>query len=396
MFDISTLTNIDTPTTNRPYGVMRDDVLPGDETGTEVEEQVYNDLYYPLIAILDRAGLTPDGSDEGVSNSQVADAVEAIGKSADDNLLYNSDFKLWQRGLTHAITSTVNNYYPDRLKCKLNTYTSGTLSILKNTIESETNFERCAEFDFTSLVHTGNFQARQILETKNVVPLRNKKVIAKIKIKAIAGVSFTFKITDGTDTDAEPVTSTTVSQKTIALTTSYQEFTLLHTVQSGANSLKVEVITTDAYSGKFFVQYMSLNRVNNNFEYENIVLYEQRSFLTELMLCQRYYEKTYDTDTTPGSVAGSGAINITIGYFEPGALSFISGSFEYKTKKRIAVVFLTVWTPGGTASKVSLNGVNTDYGVPTSGEGHVYISASNTNTDQTKVLSFHAAADAEI
>lgn len=75
---MSSVPNTDTPTANQDVGVPRDDVTPGDGTGTPVREDWQADLYYGLRAILDKAGLTPDNSEEGVVTSQVADAMQYI------------------------------------------------------------------------------------------------------------------------------------------------------------------------------------------------------------------------------------------------------------------------------------------------------------------------------
>jgi hypothetical protein len=57
---------------------MRDDVTPGDGTGTPHREDHYNDIYYGHTAVMGVAGLTPDNSVEGATASQVANAIRLI------------------------------------------------------------------------------------------------------------------------------------------------------------------------------------------------------------------------------------------------------------------------------------------------------------------------------
>jgi hypothetical protein len=75
---LSSIPNVDAPTANQDVGVARDDVTPGDGTGTPVRQDWQNDLYYGLRAMLNLAGLTPDNSVEGVTSSQVANALQYV------------------------------------------------------------------------------------------------------------------------------------------------------------------------------------------------------------------------------------------------------------------------------------------------------------------------------
>jgi hypothetical protein len=60
---------------NRPFGVARNDTLPGDETGTPWIEKVLNDLYYGFYSVLYKAGVTPSGVGEDVSTSDFYNAL---------------------------------------------------------------------------------------------------------------------------------------------------------------------------------------------------------------------------------------------------------------------------------------------------------------------------------
>lgn len=75
---IASVPNIDPITGNRINGEFRGDTVPGDGTGTPALENWVNDLYYPLIASMDAAGITANNVDEGVNTSQFRDSLEYL------------------------------------------------------------------------------------------------------------------------------------------------------------------------------------------------------------------------------------------------------------------------------------------------------------------------------
>ena len=75
-----------------------------------------------------------------------------------------------------------------------------------------------------------------------------------------------------------------------------------------------------------------------------------RSFSDELMLCQRYYEKSYDVGTAPGSVNALGFhITTTVATTIGAGLRWILGYYpRFKVRKRIAPT-ITLYTVEGAA-----------------------------------------------
>lgn len=62
---------------NQPFGTTKDDLTPGDETGTPLIKKWLNDLYYANYAVLFKAGVTPNGLEE---NTSASDFVTALTK----------------------------------------------------------------------------------------------------------------------------------------------------------------------------------------------------------------------------------------------------------------------------------------------------------------------------
>jgi len=81
--------------------------------------------------------------------------------------------------------------------------------------------------------------------------------------------------------------------------------------------------------------------------------FEYRQYGTELALCQRYYEKSYDQATASGtSVTGTYAgLHITA-TVNPTSSSYMGGTIQYKVTKRSNAGF-QYWDAAGTASRYS-------------------------------------------
>lgn len=83
----------DIPNTNpgagsTPFGDFKNDAVPGDNTGTPLIEKWPNDIYYALLAVLNRAGVTPSGVKENTVTSQFLNAlVTVIGQENPSNFL---------------------------------------------------------------------------------------------------------------------------------------------------------------------------------------------------------------------------------------------------------------------------------------------------------------------
>ena len=69
-------TNVGTP--SQPFGVHRDDITPGDETGTPLLKKTQNDLYYAFYAVIQKAGETLNNQEENVNTSNFFNALVTL------------------------------------------------------------------------------------------------------------------------------------------------------------------------------------------------------------------------------------------------------------------------------------------------------------------------------
>lgn len=126
----------------------------------------------------------------------------------------------------------------------------------------------------------------------------------------------------------------------------------------GSGSTAQTSILNSWQSGNFYKSTGSVSLISTNsatFQVTGVQLelgstasaFETRLFNQELDLCQRYYEKSYNIDVVPGSVADAGAwesvsINV-VDFYDYGRLTF-------KTRKRTTPV-LSLWSTNGIAGQ---------------------------------------------
>jgi hypothetical protein len=121
--------------------------------------------------------------------------------------------------------------------------------------------------------------------------------------------------------------------------------------------------------------------------------FEHRSYGEELALCQRYYCKTYDDGTAPGTATQNGclfnSLDGTHGYG-------YTGQFNFPVNMR-ATPSITIYSiTSGTAGK--LNGDSSEYNAGTNavGANRASIGVSNISIGTSVYIKAHATADAEL
>ena len=183
------------------------------------------------------------------------------------------------------------------------------------------------------------------------------------------------------------------------LTTTWQRFTFTGTLGSGMGDLGFYVYS-GAHSGTAGAD-DSMYFTGFQLEKGTVATdYEWRPFATELLLCQRYYEKSYDYSTAPGTATSNNpcysrndASNATT------TRNFVVSGGRFAVEKRTSpsVTFYSSYT--GTASRISGYSSGTDYTVTShsnySTKGLGYLTTS-TSPATNETSAFHYTADAEI
>lgn len=120
-------------------------------------------------------------------------------------------------------------------------------------------------------------------------------------------------------------------------------------------------------TGNFFwsnTQVNGVSAISNTWRIANIQLeegiiaspFEHRTIQEELLLCQRYYEKTYDMGVAPGSNSTNGLLQVR---GANGILANTSGSLDFSDRFQVrkrAAPTVTLYSIDGTASAIDTSG----------------------------------------
>jgi hypothetical protein len=125
--------------------------------------------------------------------------------------------------------------------------------------------------------------------------------------------------------------------------------------------------------------------------------FERRSYGAELMMCQRYYEKSYDLATAVGTATTSGqasnSINLT-----SGTTDLISQNIFFGVRKR-ATPTTTIYSPfSGNSARVrnTINGSDITAIAVNSAESNLSIVTYPLTSASAQTITFHWAASAEL
>jgi hypothetical protein len=127
--------------------------------------------------------------------------------------------------------------------------------------------------------------------------------------------------------------------------------------------------------------------------------FEHRPIGVELALCQRYYEKSYNLTTNPGTATSVGVVTssqnaaaVTTGY--------IGSAASFKTTKRTTPSSIRCYDPAGNIDKCqrwTLGVVNSNnHPIAVEGQGEYGFLTYSSGTQNAAAIQFHYTADAEL
>jgi hypothetical protein len=137
---------------------------------------------------------------------------------------------------------------------------------------------------------------------------------------------------------------------------------------SGSGSLNTALVWTSASTRGVTGSTRLISTLNATLDFTGVQLeagtsvtpYEYKPFALEVVLCQRYYEKSYALDTEPGTPATGNEVRSSA--TQIGATTEVTGTILFKVTKR-ATPSIFIFAPGGTPGSVewtSTAGVSTN------------------------------------
>ena len=251
------------------------------------------------------------------------------------NAIINGDFNIWQRG-TSFVGITDSSYSADRWSY----YKLGTMvhdisrsSDVPTLAQAGRNFNYsilvdCQTID-SSIASTDICVIQQRIEGYNYLPLAQKAVTLSFWVKATKIGKYCVALGNASPFDRSIVKEFTINNSDVW---EYKTLTFPASPSAGSwdytNGIGLRVSfclaagstyqsTADSWqTGNFHAtanQVNACDNIANNFRLCGIQLeagsiatpFEQRTFSQELLLCQRYFEKSYDVADPPGAVANN-------------------------------------------------------------------------------------------
>ncbi|WP_165672269.1 phage tail protein [Metapseudomonas otitidis] len=271
------------------------------------------------------------------------------------NALINGNFDIWQRQTSFAISVAGSNVVADRWLANIGV-TGNTSTITRQAFtagQGAVPNEPTYWLRYTLGAYaSGSASLEQRIES--VRTLAGKKVTVSFWAKADAARVLTVSLTQMFGTGGTPSGDIPTPMKACGLTTSWQQFTATVTLPSivgksfgtnGNDCLQLLFVLPGAPCTIDLAQVqLEASPVATDFE--------QLPAQQILALCQRYYEKSYDGPTLPGTATNLGAVYLSLG----------SGTVErlqlpFKVPKR-ATPTVVVYSPSGTVAKLQANGTD--------------------------------------
>lgn len=176
------------------------------------------------------------------------------------------------------------------------------------------------------------------------------------------------------------------------VTTSFATYSVTATVDTASTSNIILFIWSDVTTtslGEF------LHITNVQLEKGSTATsFDYRPYGTELALCQRYYEKSYDIATTPGTSTDTGALLV----ISPGNVNRVFGSIQLRVSKRGSPTY-TIYSTTGASGNVRDITAAADKAVSlatTAGENGVGIVSTAGISAVTNTVAFQYTASAEL
>lgn len=314
------------------------------------------------------------------------------------NKIINGGFDIWQRGTSFSAAG----YTADRWAI---VGASGqTVSVTQqaftpgNTITGQepSFFARIA----WSGTPSGTFWFTQRVE--DVRTCAGQQVVLSFWAKASSSTSvFTPTIEQNFGTGGSGVVTTTSSA--ITLTTSWQKFVVSFNVPS----ISGKTIGTNSYldvrplNGGSTVNGINIDiwgvQLEQNYQ---ATPFEQRPFGVELQLCQRYYEKSYDIGTNPGTATDSGFVLAMPGGAQASSSGIHDAYINFKVIKRTAAS-MTIYDNAGNSNKCRRTAVGSaNYDNQSVQDVNGYTNGcyfrSGSGSASTHTVSCHYVASAEL
>lgn len=370
---------------------------------------------------------------DSVGSAELKDnSVEPVHLTSDSisrgffrNKLINGNFDFWQRGTTFTgFSDGSGQYTADRWAIRAD-LRSGSLSndlverrafgIGQTAVPGSPRYFVRVQGQISGQSDTSeNFGIEQRIE--NVDTSAGEEVTVSFWVKAESARSVGLSYIQNFGTGGSPSSEVVGSIGTVSLTTSWQKFELTFnmpsvsgkTIGSDGNDFVAILLNLQAGAGNSGM--VSVTGSSNFVDIASIQLeeggkasgFEKRPLGLELSLCERYYQKSYDLETDPGSSSPSPGSQIQ---FEETSVSTTlnnPGLVNFSTRMRDTPTS-TIYSPntGASGNVRLLSGTPQDLSVlsnfpSNTGLGSIHLNSVSPRSSTPSVYALHYTVDAEL
>jgi len=340
--------------------------------------------------------------------------------SYNKNVIINGDFQIAQRGI--SFTSVTNGDYTlDRwLISKVGSmaYTITQDTETPTTLESGRYIDKSMKIDCTTAdtsIAAGDIAIiAQRIEGYNFQVIAQKTFTISFWVRSTKTGIFCVSVRNSGQ-DRSYVSEYTVNSsntwefKTITISASPSAGTWDYTTGNGLQLSFVLVAgsthqtTADTWqTGNYFAtsnQVNSADSTSNDFRITGVQVeagsvstpFESRTIQTEIELCQRYYEKSYNLTTAPGTVTASGYVN------DRSTGSDFNTDVRFKVNKRSTPTVTNYSHASGALGQIRNQSSGSDIAAGAANAGFSAYSISKGGISPSgSLLSWHFTADAEL
>lgn len=347
---------------NYTYGSARDVTVPGDGTGTPLVEGLLNDTFGMQQALLNEAGIIPNGTPDTVLVSQYLNAIKIVAKAQafiDTPPIIDGGFNIWPEGLS-VVTNPNRVYSGNNFSVTASTIVAGggvaTVS-RQNFVNGQTdvpgNPKHFLNFNLTVAPTMGQSRIEHISE--DVAKFSGTTVKFNFYAKASAPFNMQINIKQNFGTGGAPSGTVDVVQDTIAVTTAWQKFTVDMTFPS----ISGKTLGTDKndYSSVLFrvdsvvVGTFSLDTANWWIGEGDFIAKTMPEIIND---CERYFEKSYDIDVAPGTITAANPLLYTAA-----SVTNVQVSYLMSSRKRLPIAIGSIFSSvTGASAMMTENGAD--------------------------------------
>lgn len=321
------------------------------------------------------------------------------------NKVINGTYQFWQRGLSFTNPSS-NSYIADRWLVEYNG-TPGSFSYSRQSFSAgELEGHGLYSKYFLRYNCTSAYSGQTINKLKqrieNVRSLAGRNITFSFYAKASSNVV----ISTGASQYLGPSGSgspTTISDQNHSLTTNWARYS--HSFQfSSLNGMTIDDVVSPGSNSYSEIKFNLPNNaaITIDFAYVQVEVGTSKSYFdfrdayVEMKMCQRYFEKSYNLDVSPGTVTAIGNLQ-TVAVAV--AISGVVFTRSFLVRKR-SIPTITIYNPG-TGAVGSIRNTNNSNNIAASandiGESTLNISnTSATGVQANQIHTVHFTADSEL